>query len=157
MLSFEAQAGTVKFPEEPNFHNPKFGFDLWENVADPERTDGVDGIVMRVPPESVSKMWRLVKPGYSEAIEWLAGEDVIMVVYRGKTKTWERHFLTAQDPKAGGVTIGRPDCFAIVSGNTDAWVISRPSMPFDITFEEDVSRTPTDELSAFVIRIATEE
>ena len=152
MPSFEAQAGNIDLPNEFDFHNEDFGYRLWEDVIDPASPEGPRGIVMHVPAHSLSKVWELVEEGYYEQVELLAG-SASLVVHRGESEEWITMPLTMDNHTADGVRINYTDQFCVVTDETDAWVLSRPSTEFKIAFERDVTKSPTDQLSQFILTL----
>jgi hypothetical protein len=150
MPNFEAMAGDINLPSEPDFHNEDFGYEVWEGVVDPERPLGPRGLVMRVPPRTVSKVWQLVQPGYHEQVKLLSGSGTL-VVYRGESKTWATTSLTPDNPTGGGVKIRYTDLFCLATDDEEAWVMSRPSRRLDAIPEEDVTKHPEDDLSRFIL------
>lgn len=152
MPNFGARAGTVTIPLAPDFFNQDFGYGLWEGVVDPASPEGPRAIVMFVPAGSLSKVWELVKEGYSERVELLAG-SASLVVHRGEgdTEEWITMPLTMDNPTADGVIIECGDQFCVVTDDEDAIVLSRPSIDFDISYERDVTTHPADELSRFIV------
>lgn len=154
MPSFEAQAGRIDLSPAPDFQHDDFGYGLWENVVDPANPEGPRAIVMHVPAHSLSKVWELVEEGYCETIELLAG-SASLVVHRGDAEEWTTMPLTHENPTADGIAITCGDQFCVVTDEQDAWVLSRPSREFDISFERDATTHPADELSRFILALAT--
>ena len=147
---FEAKAGIVDLTEAPQFSNPDFGYTLFEEVIDPENPEGTRAIAMHVPGRSMSKVWQLVEPGYSERVELLTG-TANLVVQRSETEDWITMPLDETNPTADDVVIECGDMFCIVTDDEEAVVLSRPSKPFDKSFETGVTKTPADELSQLVL------
>jgi hypothetical protein len=50
-------AGSVDLSEISQFHNPDFGYTLFEEVIDPANPKGPRAIAMHVPAHSLSKVW----------------------------------------------------------------------------------------------------
>ena len=148
--SFEAQAGKVDLEGTTEFHNPAFGYTLFEEVVDPENHDGPSAIAMHVPAHSLSKVWQLVEPGYSERIELLKG-SASFVVYRADQEEWVTMPLGSDNPTADDAEIKCGDMFCIVTDDDEAVVLSRPSKPFDISYENGVTSRPDSLLSRFVV------
>ena len=148
--SFEAMAGTVDLTDAPQFSNPDFGYTLFEEVVDPENPEGTRAIAMHVPSRSMSKVWQLVEPDYSERVELLMG-TANLVVQRSGSEDWITMPLDESNPTADDVVIECGDMFCVVTDDNEAVVLSRPSKPFDISFETGVTKTPADELSQLVL------
>ena len=148
--SYEAIAGTVSLEETRQFSNPDFGYTLFEEVIDPENPDGPRAIVMHVPEQSMSKVWQLVEPDYSERIELLSG-TASLVVNRAGTDDWTTMFLTVENPTADDVKINCGDMFCLLTDSEEAVLLSRPSKTFEISFEVGVTKSPRDVLSQFVL------
>lgn len=146
MPTFETPAGTIEFPDQPEFQNDAFGYGLWEGVVDPASPEGPRAIAMRVPAHSMSKVWELVQDGYSETIELLAG-SANLVVHRGDSEEWTTMPLSRENPTADGVVIGFGDQFCVVTDDEEAVTLSRPSVEFEVSYEKDVTSSPDDELS----------
>lgn len=156
--TYEALAGTVDLDGTKVFHNDKFGYTLYEEVVDPENPKGPRGIAMHVPANSLSKVWQLVEPGYEERIELLSGSATLMVFRENSDEQWTPIHLTYENPTADGIVISEGDKFCLVTGDEDAVILSRPSKPFDISFEVSMSRNPTDTMSKFILaRVASIE
>lgn len=155
MHTFEARGGTVQLAPVPDVSNPDFGYQLWENVPDPAKPEGPLAIAMHVPPNSLSKVWELVDQSgdpYSETIELLAGSATLSVLRRD-AQEWTHVPLTQKNPTGGGITIKFGDQFCVVTGEMEgAWLLSRPSKPFKLAYEEPVTQSPTDTLSRFIVR-----
>lgn len=148
--SFDAIAGPVSLEGTTEFNNPDFGYTLFEEVVDPANPEGPRAIAMHVPAHSMSKVWQLVESGYSERVELLSG-TANLVVNRADTEDWTSMFLDSENPTADEVVIGQGDMFCIVTEDDEAVVLSRPSKPFDISFEAGVTKHPSDALSQFVL------
>lgn len=148
--SFVAKAGNVELADMPKFHNPDFGYTLFEEVVDPEDPEGPRAIAMHVPAHSLSKVWHLVEPGYSERIELLNGSAIFLVNRLG-TEDWTTMPLTAENPTADDVQIGYGDSFCVVTAEEDAVVLSRPSKAFAKSFEISLTSHPGDKLSQFIV------
>jgi hypothetical protein len=152
MPNYEAASGTVSLPEEPDVKNVEFGYALWENIVDPANPEGPKAIAMRVPAHALSKVWELVKPGYTETIELLEG-SASLVVHRGEgeSEEWVTMPLTADNPTADNVVLECGNQFCVVTDGESAVLLSRPSTDFDISFEKPLTATPLDDLSRFVV------
>ena len=148
--SFISEAGQIELTGTIEFHNPDFGYTLFEDVVDPENPEGPRAIAMHLPARSLSKVWQLVEHGYSERIELLDG-SCSLVVNRFGTEDWTTMPLDAKNPTADGIVIECGDMFCIVTDDTEATVLSRPSKPFDISFEKGVTKHPNDKLSRFIL------
>ena len=148
--SFNAIDGPINLEGLEPFHNEAFGYTLFEEVADPANPEGPSAIAMHVPEHSMSKVWQLVEPGYREKVELLSG-TASLVVNRAGTEDWTTMPLDMDNPMADDVEIGEGDMFCIVTDEQEAVVLSRPSKPFEITFEKGVTKTPSDALSRFVL------
>jgi len=148
--SFAAIAGPVNLEGTTEFHNPDFGYTLFEEVIDPVNPEGPRAIAMHVPAHSMSKVWQLVEPGYEERIELLSGA-ANFVVNRSGTEDWATMFLNKDNPTADNVVIKEGDMFCVVTEDEEAVVLSRPSKPFDISFEVSKTKHPSDALSQFIL------
>jgi hypothetical protein len=150
MPSFETQAGRLDLPIVPDFYNADFGYSLWEGVMDPANPEGPRALAMHLPVHAMSKVWQLVEPGYHETVELLAG-SANLAVYQAEDRAWTTTPLTAMNPTGGAVEIGYRDLFCMVATGYGAYVLSRPSREFDISFEQGVTRGPEDKLSRFIL------
>lgn len=151
MPTFESNFGDVNLPENSDYHNEVFGYELWEEVPDPANPEGPRAIAMRVPAHGMSKVWELVEENYSETVELLSG-TASLVVHRGQSQEWTTMPLTPENPTADDLVIEYGDQFCIVADDdVDAVVLSRPSKPFNISFERDITRHPADALSRFIV------
>ncbi len=149
--SYESLHGTVDLETATStFANDSFGYTLFEEVVDPQDPEGIRAIAMHVPPQSMSKVWQLVEKDYSETIELLHGE-AILVVGPPDGNEWTSMPLTGDNPTADGVVLVEGNAFCIVTDDSDAVVLSRPSMPFDISYEAGLTQSPQDKLSKFVL------
>ncbi len=150
-LSYEGRAGKVELAGLDPFHNTHFGYTLFEEVIDPENPEGPKAIAMHVPERALSKVWQLVEPNYTERIELLCG-SASLVVSRSGTEDWTTMPLSAENPTANDIEIGCGDIFCIVTDDEEAVVLSRPSKPFDKSYETSLTKSPDDELSQFILR-----
>ena len=148
--SFEAKAGLVQLEGTKEFNNQDFGYTLFEEVIDPENPEGPRAIAMHMPAHSISKVWELIEPGYEERVELLSG-TASLVLSRFGTEDWTTMPLTPENPTADDVVIERGDYWCIVTEEGEAVVLSRPSKPFDISFEVSITQSPNDALSQFVL------
>ncbi len=148
--TYEAVAGQVNLEGATEYHDPDFGYTLFEEVVDPANPEGPKAIAMHVPAHSMSKVWQLVEEGYSERVELLNG-SANLVVNRAGTEDWTTMFLDRDNPTADDVGIECGDMFCIVTEDEEAVVLSRPSKPFDISFEISKTKHPADALSQFVL------
>jgi len=152
--SYDSIAGPVDLATATGtFQSEAFGYTLYEDVVDPRDPEGVKAIAMHVPAHSMSKVWQLVEPGYSETIELLDGE-ASLVVGTPDGDEWTTMPLTRDNPTADDVVITEGCTFCVVTGDTEAMVLSRPSMPFDISYEKGLTQSPEDKLSKFVLEQA---
>jgi hypothetical protein len=151
MLSktFETKAGTVNLAGTTEYHSELFGYTLFEEVIDPANPEGPKAIGMHVPAQSMSKAWLLVEPGYAERVELLEG-SANLVVGRSEEADWITIPLTAKNPTGDDIEIKQGDVFCIVTDEQEATVLSRPSKPFELSFEAGVTAAPTDPLSQFI-------
>jgi hypothetical protein len=148
--SYDALAGTVDLNEAAQYHNPDFGYTLFEEVVDPANPEGPRAIAMHVPPHSLSKVWQLVEPGYQETVELLIG-SASLVVNRSGTEDWTTMPMDMENPTADDVEIAAGDMFCVVTHEDDAVLLSRPSKHFDKSFEVGVTKSPEDALSQFIV------
>ena len=142
--------GAVSLEGTTPFHNEHFGYTLYEEVIDPAYPEGPRAIAMHVPAGSLSKVWQLVEPDYSESIELLDG-DCSLVVNRSGTEDWTTMPLNAENPTADDVVIETGDMFCIVANGNGSVVLSRPSKPFELSYEAGITKSPADELSKFLL------
>lgn len=119
-------------------------------MVDPASPEGPRAIGMHVPANSLSKAWQLMEEGYAERIELLSG-SAILVVNPAGTEEWTTIPLTKDDPTGRNTVVGHGDIFCIVTGEEDAFVLSRPSKPFDISFERGLTAHPSDDLSQLIL------
>lgn len=148
--SHNAQAGPVDLEGTTRYYNSDFGFTLFEEVVDPANPDGPRAIAMHVPAHAMSKAWQLVQPGYSEHMELLAG-SANLVVNRAGTEDWTTMFLDWSNPTADDIELLCGDTFCVVTEDEEAVVLSRPSQPFEISFEEERTDHPNDVLSQYIL------
>ncbi len=148
--TYKAASGSINLEGTTEFHNPDFGYTLFEEVVDPANPEGPKAIAMHVPARSLSKVWQLVEPDYKERIELLSGA-ASLVVNRAGTEDWTTMPLDADNPTADDIEIGCGDMFCIVTDGEEAVVLSRPSKEFDISFEVGVTQHPRDKLSQFIL------
>ncbi len=142
---------SLKLQNKP-FHNEAFGYTLWEKVEDPDDQNAPRAIAMHVPAGGMSKVWQLVEPGYSETIELFGGEGKLVHFDYDDLK-WRIKPLTPENPTANGTVLRPGDMFCVVALES-ILTLSRPSRPFDISFESDVTSSPADPLSRFVVTLA---
>jgi hypothetical protein len=149
--SFDSLHGTVDLETAAStLANDNFGYTLFEEVVDPQDPEGIRAIAMHVPPHSMSKVWQLVEEGYSETIELLHGEATLVVGSPDESE-WTSMPLTDDNPTADDVVLVEGNAFCIVTDDSEAVVLSRPSMPFDISYETGLTQSPQDKLSKFVL------
>lgn len=148
--SLPSKAGSVELNDTNAFHNELFGYTLFEEIVDPAKPKGPHAIGMHVPANSMSKAWLLIEPGYSERIELLEG-SANLVIGRSEANEWVSIPLTAENPTGDDVEIKEGDVFCLVTEDTEATVLSRPSKPFDTSYEQSVTKSPGDELSRFIL------
>lgn len=148
--TYNSLNGPVKLEGTVPFHNEAFDYTLFEEVIDPANPEGPKAIAMHVPARSMSKAWQLIEHGYSERIELLTGTANLVVNPAG-TEDWITMPLDPDNPTADDFEIKEGDIFCIVTNDEEAVVLSRPSKPFDISFEIGKTKSPTDALSRFIL------
>ena len=148
--TYDSLSGSVNLEGTTEYHNPDFGYTLFEEVVDPANPEGPRAIAMHLPANSLSRVWQLIEPGYQERIELLSGE-ASLVHCRAKTDDWTTMFLSPENPTGDGIILGEGDMFCVVTADEEAVMLSRPSKPFDISFEVGKTEHPEDALSQFVL------
>jgi hypothetical protein len=152
MPSFETTAGTLDVHSDADAFHPTFGYELWEGVVDPADPEGPRGLVMHIPANSMTTIWQLVQPDNHETVELLSG-SASLVVYRAEEGIWRSTPLTPENPTGDGIEVGYNDMFCMVAGESEAWVLRRPSEDFVRWFEQDVTSDPKDKLSRYIANI----
>ncbi len=148
--SYDAMSGKVDLENATRFFHPEFGYTLFEEVVDPANPEGPRAIAMHVPSHSLSKVWQLVEPDYSERVELLSG-SCSLVVKRADTEDWTTMPIDESNPTADDVEIVCGDMFCVVTNEEEAVILSRPSKSFEPSFEVGVTNHPNDILSQFVL------
>lgn len=146
MTSFESLSGQVNLEPNPSFQDETFHFELYENVVDPSNPEGPKLIVMHLGPRSMTPVWELLGEGYEETTELLSGSAIFVVGY-----TDEGEFismpLSPEEPTAGGMKIGKGNLFCFLTDESEAWILSRPTLEWRPEYEARRTNSPDDELS----------
>lgn len=74
-----------------------------------------------------------------------------LVVNRAGSEDWTTMPLDLQNPTADDFVIECGDMFCVATDEDEAVILSRPSKPFDISFEVGKTNHPSDTLSQFVL------
>jgi hypothetical protein len=157
---YTARAGEVSLEGLPEYHNPEFGYTLWEGVIDPANPDGPRAIAMHVPPRSMSRAWQLIEEDYSESVELLEGSANLFVGFAATPEIMVYH-LTPDNPVpynfayGNELEISQGDAFCVLTEEEPTVVLSRPSKHFDIAFEWPLTEKPTDPMARFILKTTT--